>query len=479
MGEHFYTFSMLVIVWLKMAYFFKFGLLLIFASFLSINLHAQKLQQKLPEKTRILFLLDGSGSMLAKWENTYRITVAKKLLTDFVDSLRTDTNLELALRVYGHQYDRRLKRCDDTRLEAKFAQNNHDQIIQVLRNLGPKGTTPIAYALEQAAIDFPNNDEARNIIIIITDGIESCDGDPCAVSLALQRKGIFLKPFIIGIGMDKKFEEQFGCMGSFYDAANISQFRKALNKALFQSLGKTTVSVELLDVNNQPTETNVNVSFINHFTQTSAFEFVHYRDESGRPDSVDIDPVLSYDIVVNTIPSVRINNVEITAGRHNVLKINSPQGEININQPGHTEYKNGVVAMIRTSDNPVILTTIRLPNHEKLLVGNYDIECTTLPTTVFRNLKIIQNQTTELIIEQPGVVNFISTYNGIGSIYEYYKDGSQQWIYNLNEKKLRNTVAIQPGKYKVVFRSENAKGSKYTTIKEFEIKPGSSFNIRL
>ena len=194
---------------------------------------------------------------------------------------------------------------------------------------------------------------------------------------------------------------------------------------------------------------------------------------------MDIDPVLSYDIVVNTIPSVRINNVEITAGRHNVLKIKSPQGEININQPGHTEYKNGVVAIIRTSDNPKILTTIRLPNHEKLLVGNYDIECTTLPRRVFRNIKINQNETTELIIEQPGVVNFFSTSNGIGSIYEYYQDGSQGWIYNLDENKLRHTIAMQPGKYKVVFRSEKAKGSKYTTIKEFEIKPGSSFNIRL
>lgn len=460
-------------------HFLKYGFLLALSSFLFINLNAQTPQQKLPEKTRILFLLDGSGSMLAKWENTYRITVAKKLLEDFVDSLRTDTNLELALRVYGHQFDRRLKRCDDTRLEVSFAQENHDRIIQVLRNLGPKGTTPIAFALEQAARDFPDDGETRNIIIIITDGIESCDGDPCAVSLELQRKGIFLKPFIIGIGMDKNFEEQFGCMGSFYDAANISEFRDALDKALFQSLGETTVSVELLDIKNQPTETNVNVSFINHFTQTSAFEFVHYRDESGRPDSVEIDPVLSYDLVVNTIPSIRMNNVEITAGKHNVLKIKSPQGEININQPGHTEYKNGVVAMIRKSDSHEILTTFNMPNHEKLLVGNYDIECTTLPRTVFKNIKINQNQTTELKIAQPGVVNFVATSKGIGSIYAIDDDGRQKWIYNLDENQLRNTVTIQPGDYKVVFRSENARGSKFTSIKEFEIKSGSSFNIQL
>jgi len=295
----------------------------------------------------------------------------------------------------------------------------------------------------------------------------------------LQRKGIFLKPFIIGIGMDLNFEEQFGCMGSFYDAANINEFRQALNTALYQSLGKTSVSIELLDVNNQPNETNVNVSFINHFTQSSAFEFVHYRDESGKPDSVDIDPVLSYDIIVNTIPPVRKNNVEIIAGQHNVLKISSPQGRISIDQRGHTEYKNGVLAIVKKSNDSEILTTIHIPGAEKLLVGNYDIECTTLPRKVFKNVSINQSKTTELYIDQPGVVNFVATSRGLGSIYELFDDGSQSWIYNLNSNLLRNTVAIQPGKYKVVFRSEKAKGSKFTTIKMFEIKPGSSFNIKL
>lgn len=462
-----------------MRHFFKYSLFIVLFSLVSTFALAQKNQQSLPEKTRILFLLDGSGSMLAKWENTYRIVVAKKLLTDFVDSLRSNENLELALRIYGHQYDRRLRRCDDTKLEAPFAQNNHDRIISVLKKLGPKGTTPIAYALEQAANDFPKDDDVRNIIIIITDGIESCDGDPCAVSLTLQRKSIFLKPFIIGIGMDKNFEEQFGCMGSFYDAKNINGFRQALSKALFQSLGKTTVSVELLDQNNQAQETNVNVSFINHFTQTSAFEFVHYRDNAGKPDSVDIDPVLSYDLVVNTIPPVRKNNVEITAGQHNVLKIKTPQGKISISQPGHTEYKNGVLALLKKANDPNILTTIHLPGAEKILVGNYDIECTTLPRRFLKNVKIDQSKTTELKIDQPGVVNFVASSIGIGSIYELHEDGTQKWIFNLAQDQLRNTVAIQPGRYKVVFRSEKAKGSKFTSIREFEIKPGSSLSIRM
>ena len=462
-----------------MKIFLRYGFFLLAFLLGFSTLSAQSPQQKLPEKTRILFLLDGSGSMLARWENTYRINVAKKLLSDFVDSLRTVNQLELALRVYGHQYDQRLRRCDDSRLEVAFSANNHDRIITVLKNLSPKGNTPIAYSLEQAAKDFPSDKNARNIIIIITDGIESCDGDPCAVSLALQLQNIFLKPFIIGIGMDSKFEEQFGCMGSFYDATDISTFRSALNKALFQTLGKTTVSVELLDIDNKPRETNVNVSFINHFTQTSAFEFVHYRDASGRPDSVQIDPVLSYDLVVNTIPPVRKNEIEITAGRHNVISVQAPQGTLSIIHPGVSEYKDGVIALVKRPGTGEILTTFTLPGGEKLLVGNYDIECTTLPRTVFKNVAIRQSQDTNLQIQKPGVVNFLATARGIGSIYQLHEDGTQNWIYNLDAQQTRQTIAIQPGIYKVVYRSENARGSKFTAITEFEIKPGSSLNIKL
>src|SRR5687768_5722970 len=59
-----------------------------------------KLQQKIPEKTRILFVLDGSGSMEALWGKESRMDVAKGILTKLVDSLRVNPDLELALRVY-------------------------------------------------------------------------------------------------------------------------------------------------------------------------------------------------------------------------------------------------------------------------------------------------------------------------------------------------------------------------------------------
>ena len=159
---------------------------LVLLSFVNFNSLAQKkVQQKIPDKTRILFLLDGSGSMMGHWvDGKSRIDVAKEILTRLVDSLRNNPDLELALRVYGHRYPRQSNNCQDTRLEVPFASKNHDAIINKLKEIVPKGVTPITYSMEQAANDFPTTQGYRNILILITDGIESCGGDPCATSKA-------------------------------------------------------------------------------------------------------------------------------------------------------------------------------------------------------------------------------------------------------------------------------------------------------
>ena len=445
--------------------------------FLTHHIFSQVNQQKLPEKTRILFLLDASGSMLAPWENTYRIVAAKRLLSDLVDSLKTNNELELALRVYGHQYHRKFQNCKDTKLEVPFNGRNHEEIQNKLVAIKPQGTTPIAYSLEQAANDFPDS-QARNIIIIITDGIESCDGDPCTVSLALQRRNIFLKPFIIGIGMDEKFESQFSCLGEFYDANNISGFKDALKQAVQQSLESSTVSIELLDIYNQPTETNVNVSFINKFTGNTQYEFVHFLDENGRPDTVEVDPVLNYDLVVNTIPPVRENNVYIEGGKHNIIRVKSPQGYLQVSQNSHTEYKKGVSILIKKENGDQIIHTANIPAQSKLLVGKYDLEILTLPRIQLNGVEIKQSDETRLNIPAPGVLNVASSFPGYGSLYKISDNGEQKWLYNLNSNTTKTSLAIQPGKYKIVFRSKQSFGSKYTQFKYFEIRSGDTVNIR-
>ncbi len=456
-----------------------YTILFLLLLFYALNSYAQKVEQSIPEKTRVLFLFDASGSMLAPWENTLRINAAKEILSDLVDSLKVNDKVELALRAYGHQSPSKEQNCKDTKLEIGFSKNNHDQIINRLKYIYPKGTTPISYSLLQSANDFPVDKSYRNIIIIITDGIESCDGDPCAVSLELQKKDIFLKPFVIGLGMEDRFAKEFDCMGRYFNAKNINAFRNVLNGILAQSLNKTTASVELLDENGRPNETNVNVSFLNDFTGNSEFDFIHYRDRNGKPDTVEVDPVLTYNIKVNTIPPVMKNNVFLRGGTHNVIQIKSPQGTLNITQENSFEYEKPVVALIRQSGRPEIIHTQLMKSDEKYLIGSYDLEVLTLPRIFIRNIKIEQAQTQNITVPAPGRVNLVYSSKGLGSLYKIDEEGRQEWIKNIDPGGDKQSFGIQPGQYKYVFRSDKAQGSKYTQIKEFTVKSGTTANIRI
>lgn len=444
-----------------------------------IPVYGQEYTQKPPEKTRILFLLDGSGSMLAPWGPTLRINAAKRFLTDIVDSLKVNDNLELALRVYGHQFHRRYQRCDDSKLEVGFGKENHQRIIQKLNQIDPKGVTPIAYSLDQAANDFPEEENVRNIIILITDGLESCEGDPCEVSLELQKRGIFLKPFIIGLGMDKNAIEKFNCMGQYFDATNLSEFRSALESAIDQSLDKTTVSIELMDQNNQPTITDINVTFINNFTNRPVYEFIHYRDTSGKPDSVEIDAVLSYDIRVNTVPPVLLENPEIKPGKHNTFYIQCPQGSLQIMQKNHSDYTQAVKVLIREMNKADIIHALDVDEIHKYLAGRYDLEITTLPRVFIKNVLIEPDKLRKIELPAPGILNITRNFAGIGSIYQIFPDGSESWVYNIPEDELVTSHALQPGSYKLVFRINHAMGSKFTKVETFNIVSGKTVNLKL
>jgi len=451
----------------------------IFIIFHFLPAGAQEYTQKPPEKTRILFLLDGSGSMLAPWGPTLRINAAKRFLADMVDSLRVNQDLELALRVYGHQFHRRYQRCDDSKLEVGFGRENHHTIIQKLNQIDPKGTTPIAYSLNEAANDFPEGTNVRNIIILITDGLESCEGDPCQVSLDLQKRSIYLKPFIIGLGMDKDAIEEFSCVGQYYDATNLREFRLALESALDQSLDKTTLSIELLDQNDQPTITDINVTFINNFTDRPVYEFVHYRDRSGKPDSVEIDAVLSYDIRVNTLPPLYVKNPVIRAGEHNVISIPCPQGSLQVTQKNHSDYRQALKVLIRERNKTAVLHTLDMGEVHQYLAGHYDLEITTLPSIKLKDLIIEPRQIRKIELPAPGILNITRNFTGIGSIYQVFPDGSESWIFNLPQDELITSLAIQPGRYKLVFRINRALGSKFTKVESFEILSGKTVNLLL
>lgn len=416
--------------------------------------------------------------MDADWEGNSRMEIAKNLLSELVDSLGTLPNIELGLRAYGHQSPRGQRDCKDTKLEVPFAEGSHTKIKEKLKNIEPKGVTPLAYSLEQATRDFTDPEKTRNVIIIITDGLESCDGNPCAISLELQKRNIFLKPFIIGIDMNENFANQFDCVGRFYNAKDPKTFDKVLKKVITQTLGKTRIRVDLMDIYNEPTETNVNMTFVNRFTKEPVYDIVHHKLPNGVSESVEIDPILSYDIVVSTIPPVVKKNIDIEGGENNVIEIETPQGQLKVDLHHSQEYGKNLPLIVRKKGTSQTLNVQYVNEEEKYLVGKYDVEVLTLPRTYFYDVRIDQSKTTTLEIEGAGRLNVVDNLNGYGSIYEV-TDKGEKLIYKIDPSTSRLQIPMQPGEYKLVFKSKNATSNTFTTVKKFTIKSGATTSLKL
>ncbi len=451
-----------------------------FSICMALPLLAQK-PAKEDKLTRILFIFDASNSMNGVWEKQQKITVARTLLSQAMDSLNDAPNVQLAMRVYGHEKDYTTGQdCDDTKLIVPFGPRRGETIKRELNKLRPKGTTPIAATLEKAANDFPRcpRSECRNVIILITDGIEECNGDPCAVSLALQRKGIILKPFVIGIGLDVEFRESFECVGTVYNASNEKSFGTALNAVISQALNTTTAQVNLLDVNDAPTETNTNMSFYDHFSGELLYNFVHTMNSRGYPDTLNIDPVNTYRVVAHTIPPRSADSAVITPGKHTIIGISCPQGELEFKMQGAGPEADELLTIVREKDQPKTLHVQAFKEKTKYIIGNYDLEILTLPRTYIDDVEIKQSHTTTIEIPQPGVATFSKQGHGYGSVY-FIRKNELELVARLDEKKERQSLILQPGEYVAVFRPKAARQSVFTVKQNFRVVSGASIAVKL
>lgn len=426
--------------------------------------------------TRILFVFDASQSMFGRWQSDMKINIAQKLLSKLIDSLKTKDNLEVALRVYGHQKQYPPQDCDDTKLEIPFAKDNFDKIKYKLRTLVPKGTTPIAASLERAADDFTPCENCRNIIVLITDGLEECGGDPCAVSQYLQKKGIVLKPFIIGIGKD--YSAAFKCVGTYFDASSEQEFSKALNVVISQALNSTTAQVNLLDAYGDPTETNINMTFYDNLSGLEKYNFIHTMNNKGVPDTLRLDPLSVYNVVAHTIPPVEVDSITLTPGKHTIIPVDVPQGYLKLKISGPTVSNLNLSAVVRKKDKMETLNIQGFGQTEKYLTGKYDLEVLSMPRLYIDDVEISQSYTTTVEIPQPGIAVIQASANGYGSVYLMEKN-ELKWLYNLRENTMQETLSLQPGTYKVVFRTKYATRSGFTVEKTFKVTSGSSTSVKL
>jgi hypothetical protein len=179
-----------------------------FASSMSLVMSAGAAQDGGSGKTvNLQIIVDSSGSMAAPTDTgVIRMDAAKIVLNEVIAQLPVVENVNVGLRVYGHRGDNtdagRPESCLSSDLLVPMNGVDPAALTPQVNSLQPVGWTPIGYSLQQAASDFsqPASDDVVNAIVLVTDGLETCDADPVAISGELRNSDKGIITHVIGFG---------------------------------------------------------------------------------------------------------------------------------------------------------------------------------------------------------------------------------------------------------------------------------------
>jgi Ca-activated chloride channel family protein len=190
---------------------------------------------------RVEIILDVSGSMRASLGAETKMAAARKAIRTTLDGIQPGS--VIALRLYGHRVpqENKAESCKDTELAFPFQAVDKAAFQAIVDGAQPRGQTPLTYSLEQAAHDFgPASDEQRTIILV-SDGEETCGGDPAAAARSLLAQGFKLKVHTIGFDVDAAARAQLEAIstatgGEYHDARNAAALSESLTRLAQQGL---------------------------------------------------------------------------------------------------------------------------------------------------------------------------------------------------------------------------------------------------
>ncbi len=181
------------------------------------------------ERPSTILVLDGSGSMWGQIDGINKIVIAREVIGTLLEDFPPDQ--ELGLTVYGH---RRKGDCTDIETIIAPGLGTLDAITGAVNSINPKGKTPLSAAV-MAAAEALRFTEERATVILVSDGIETCEVDPCAVGRQLEQLGVDFTAHVVGFDVenDPQARAQLQCLaeetgGIFRTASNASELTDAL-----------------------------------------------------------------------------------------------------------------------------------------------------------------------------------------------------------------------------------------------------------
>ena len=286
-----------------------------------------------------------------------------------------------------------------------------------------------------------------------------------------------MTPFVIGLGLDLSYLNQFSCIGSFSEAENKEAFKKVLDNIVQQVILRTTAQINLNDSKGKPKETDVTVLLKESESKKLKYTFMHTMNRWGNPDTVVIDPSLRYDVEVQTIPPVLKKGVTLLPNTHNIISVDVPQGYIRVKSTQPLVNQSIVVRVSKAQENQTLHHQM-VNETNKFLVGKYDLEILSLPR-LRRTVTVNPLETSEIEIPTPGKLNIASNKPVVAQLFYEAYPSEWTWIYNFPTDITKGEVFLLPGNYKIVYRIKERKSTAYTSVKYIVIQENKSNQITL
>jgi len=200
-------------------------------------------EQKTEKNVNTLFILDASGSMWGQVNGKPKITIAKDVMTKLVPELPDAS--QIGLIAYGH---RRKGDCNDVETLVKLGGHHQKAVLNAVKGLNAKGKTPLTKSVDQA-MNMLRAEENTSTVVLVSDGIESCGGDPCAAVKAAKESGVNFTLHTVGFGLTRKESAQLQCMaraggGEYFQANNAEELLQSARKAV-QPTGVLRLAVKV------------------------------------------------------------------------------------------------------------------------------------------------------------------------------------------------------------------------------------------
>ncbi len=434
----------------------------------------------------MVFIFDASGSMWGQVKGIAKIQIAKEVLTDMIMDLPEGINVGLV--VYGH---RKKGDCSDVEELIPLDVLNKKKLISTIKSINPKGKTPITLSVQTTA-DKLKAVQEETTIILVSDGKETCAGDPCELVRKLKESGARFIMYVIGFDVSGEETKQLECIakaggGAYYEANDAAAFKTAA-KNVVKDAGKWGFFRITAVKNGKPYKPRVEI-----FKKGEKKSFISGPVETikrGPGNKIFRLPPGIYDIkVIDTKmpkqPFVSFPDIQIAEGQTvektadftgGILKITTlingkPYNTgVDIFTPdGKKYYRHSTDNGVRTFDLPAGTYDVKVVNH-RIPVNK--------PVETFTGIKIVAGQTVEKTADFPvGFLKVTASKAGkpLNTPVDLYTSDGKKYYRHWTDNGVR-VFDLVPGKYDARVKDINEKG-KMKTFTGIHVEKGKTQSI--